>query len=217
MQGVAGVAACSTFLSSRMRAATPPAKAYTPRFFDGAEWDFLLAACDRLIPADENGPGALALDVPRFLDMQMDTPYAHGAQWFMDGPFVQGPDNLGYQLPYDPRTLYRRGIAGMNAHAATRHGRPFASLAPSVQDELLQAAEKGTLAFGDIPSRVFFDQLLANVMEGAFSDPVHGGNTRLGGWVMLGFPGARADFMDWVDRYGAHYPLGSISISGETA
>lgn len=105
----------------------------------------------------------------------------------------------------------------MNAHATTRHARPFAALAPDVQDDLLRAAEGGKLMFGDVPSAAFFDQLLANVMEGAFSDPIHGGNTALGGWAMLGFPGARADFMDWVDRYGAHYPLGSVSITGETA
>ncbi|GAN96608.1 gluconate 2-dehydrogenase subunit gamma [Komagataeibacter europaeus NBRC 3261] len=216
MQGLAGVAACSTVLASPPGHASRPTP-YTPRFFTPAEWAFLIAACDRLIPADENGPGALALDVPRFIDMQMDTPYASGAQWYMQGPFVQGPDNLGYQLPYAPRDLYRRGIAGMNAHAATRHGRPFAGLAPALQDDLLHGAENGSMTFGDMPSTVFFDQLLANVMEGAFSDPVHGGNTGLGGWTMLGFPGARADFMDWVDRYGAHYPLGSVSISGETA
>ncbi|ARW16716.1 gluconate 2-dehydrogenase subunit 3 family protein [Komagataeibacter europaeus] len=216
MQGLAGVAACSTVLASPSGHASRPTP-YAPRFFTPAEWAFLIAACDRLIPADENGPGALALDVPRFIDMQMDTPYASGAQWYMQGPFVQGPDNLGYQLPYAPRDLYRRGIAGMNAHAATRHGRPFAGLAPALQDDLLHGAENGSMIFGDMPSTVFFDQLLANVMEGAFSDPVHGGNTGLGGWTMLGFPGARADFMDWVDRYGAHYPLGSVSISGETA
>lgn len=216
MQGLAGVATCSTVLAALPARSGPPIP-YVPRFFTPAEWAFLLAACDRLIPADENGPGALALDVPRFIDMQMDTPYAHGAQWYMQAPFVPGPDNLGYQLPHAPRDLYRRGIAGMNAHAATRHGRPFASLAPALQDDLLRGAENGSMTFGDLPSAAFFDQLLANVMEGAFSDPIHGGNTGLGGWTMLGFPGARADFMDWVDRYGAHYPLGSVSISGETA
>ncbi|WP_130730371.1 gluconate 2-dehydrogenase subunit 3 family protein [Komagataeibacter xylinus] len=216
MQGLAGVAACGTVSASGTWAAAPP-KAYTPVFFNAAEWNFLLAACDRLIPADANGPGALALDVPRFIDQQMTTPYAQGAQWYMAAPFVQGPDNLGYQLPYPPCDLYRHGIAGMNAHAATRHARPFAALAPDVQDDLLRAAEGGKLVFGDVPSAAFFDQLLANVMEGAFSDPIHGGNTGLGGWAMLGFPGARADFMDWVDRYGAHYPLGSVSITGETA
>ncbi|MCF3635233.1 gluconate 2-dehydrogenase subunit 3 family protein [Komagataeibacter intermedius] len=216
MRGLAGIAACGTSLASRPARSHPPAP-YVPRFFTPIEWAFLTAACDRLIPADENGPGACALDVPRFIDMQMDTPYAFGAQWYMQAPFVQGPDNLGYQLPHAPRDLYRRGIAGMNAHAATRHGRPFADLAPALQDDLLRGAENNRLVFGDIPSSVFFDQLLANVMEGAFSDPVHGGNTGLGGWTMLGFPGARADFMDWVDRYGAHYPLGSVSISGETA
>ncbi|WP_227672570.1 gluconate 2-dehydrogenase subunit 3 family protein [Komagataeibacter sp. FXV3] len=216
MQGLAGIAACSTVLASPPGHASRPVP-YAPRFFTPVEWAFLIAACDRLIPADENGPGALALDVPRFIDMQMDTPYAHGAQWYMQGPFVQGPDNLGYQLPYAPRDLYRRGIAGMNAHAATRHGAPFAGLAPALQDDLLRGAENGGMTFGDMPSTVFFDQLLANVMEGGFCDPIHGGNTGLGGWTMLGFPGARADFMDWVDQYGAHYPLGSVSISGETA
>ena len=215
MQGLAGVAACGTVPAFGASATTRPP--YAPRFFNAPQWDFLIAACDRLIPADIHGPGALALDVPRFIDMQMQTPYGHGAGWYLAGPFMQGADNLGYQLPYTPRDLYQRGITGMNAHATTRHGRPFAALAPAVQDDLLRAAEQGSLVFDEVPSAVFFEQLLANVMEGAFSDPIHGGNTGLGGWTMLGFPGARADFMDWVDRYGAHYPLGSVSISGERA
>ncbi|MBL7240119.1 gluconate 2-dehydrogenase [Komagataeibacter rhaeticus] len=217
MQGLAGAAACGTVLASSGRAGPVAAPPYRPQFFDAAEWAFLVAACDRLIPADASGPGAVALDVPRFIDRQMDTPYAHGAQWYMSGPFMAGPDNLGYQLPYAPRELYRHGIAGMNAHAATRHGRPFAALSAALQDDLLRAAERGSLVFGDVPSATFFEQLLANVMEGAFSDPIHGGNTGMGGWAMLGFPGARADFMDWVDQYGVHYPLGSVSISGERA
>lgn len=105
----------------------------------------------------------------------------------------------------------------MNAHATTRHGRPFAALTPVVQDGLLRAAEQGGLVFDDVPSAVFFEQLLANVMEGAFSDPLHGGNTGLGGWTCWAFPARGGDFMDWVDRYGAHYPLGSVSITGERA
>ena len=32
-------------------------EAYKPRFFSAAEWAFVVAACDRLIPADEVGPG----------------------------------------------------------------------------------------------------------------------------------------------------------------
>ena len=33
--------------------------AYKPTFFNADEWAFVVAACDRLIPADEHGPGAV--------------------------------------------------------------------------------------------------------------------------------------------------------------
>jgi gluconate 2-dehydrogenase gamma chain len=39
----------------------------------------------------------------------------------------------------------------------------------------------------------------------------------MGSWKMIGFPGARADYMDWVGQYGKTYPLGPVSISGEKA
>lgn len=33
----------------------------------------------------------------------------------------------------------------------------------------------------------------------------------MGSWKMIGFPGARADYYDWVDQYGRTYPLPPIS------
>ena len=59
--------------------------------------------------------------------------------------------------------------------------------------------------------------LLQNTKEGYFSDPIHGGNKHMGGWKMIGFPGARADFMDWVDQYGKAYPIGPVGIAGRRA
>jgi len=198
-------------------AASEPEGGYQPTYFTPIEWRFLNAACDRLIPSDEHGPGAVVLGVPEFIDRQMDTPYAHGSLWYMGAPFISGPDNLGYQLPYAPRELYRRGIQGANAYAKAQFGSDFASLDHATQEKILRAFEGGHVNFGDISAKLFFSQLLTNTKEGAFSDPKHGGNKGLGGWTMLGFPGARADFMDWVDQYGKQYPLGTVSISGETA
>ncbi|MFT9298759.1 MAG: gluconate 2-dehydrogenase subunit 3 family protein, partial [Gluconobacter sp.] len=54
-------------------------------------------------------------------------------------------------------------------------------------------------------------------LVGVFSYPLYGCNKGLGWWLMLGLPGARADFMDWVNQDGAAYPFGPVSISGETA
>ena len=64
----------------------------------------------RLIPNDDRGPGALEAGVPEFIDRQMNSPYATGTLWYMQGPFV--PDavpEMGYQLKLTPRELYRLG------------------------------------------------------------------------------------------------------------
>lgn len=190
---------------------------YTPQYFNQREWAFLQAACERIFPQDDHGPGANALGIPEFIDRQMDTPYGRGELWYMSGPFQEGPANLGYQLPLSPRALYRRAIAGADEYAQRQRGHLFAELETEAQIELLTAFEGGAVHFGDLSARGFFEQLRQNTMEGAFSDPLYGGNRGLGGWLMLGFPGARADFMDWVNQEGAAYPFGPVSISGETA
>lgn len=188
---------------------------YKPTFFDAKEWAFVQAAVDRLIPADAEGPGALESGVPEFIDRQMETPYAHGATWYMQGPFQQGVPELGYQLKLVPRDIYRLGIAAVNRYCEKTHGKAFAELDAPTRDTVLGALEKGGAQIDDVPPGVFFGQLLQNTREGYFCDPVHGGNHDMATWKMIGFPGARADFMDFVNQSGKPYPYGPVSINGE--
>ena len=93
------VTVASTGLGGSMLMATPepaqaapaaPAasdKAYEPSYFTAEEWAFINAAVVQLIPADAQGPGALEAGAPEYIDRQMNTPYASGALWFMQGPF----------------------------------------------------------------------------------------------------------------------------------
>ena len=60
------------------------------------------------------------------------------------------------------------------------------------------------------------EEYVDTVREGFFSDPIHGGNKGMVGWTLINFPGARADFMDWVER-GERYPFPPVSINGERA
>jgi len=203
--------------SSTAVAADAQATPYRPRFFDAKEWDFVNAAVDRLIPADSEGPGAFELGVPEFIDRQMDTPYAHGATWYMQGPFQEGPPELGYQLKLVPRDLYRLGIAAVNRYCEKEYGKVFAALDASTRDAVLHELESGKAGIDNVASGVFFAQLLQNTREGYFCDPVHGGNRNMGSWKMIGFPGARADFMDFVNQGGKTYPYGPVSINGERA
>lgn len=187
--------------------------AYKPRFFDANEWATLSALVDRLIPADGEGPGALEAGTHEFIDLQMNTPYAYGALWYMQGPFVPSIEQFGYQFHMAPRELYKSALAGVNAAVNKQSGKPFVQLNAAERDAVITQLQKGTLDIGEVPSKVFFNQLLQNTREGYFCDPVHGGNKDMLAWKMVGFPGARADYMDWVEQYGKKYPLPPVSIA----
>ncbi|MBW1251156.1 gluconate 2-dehydrogenase subunit 3 family protein [Pantoea allii] len=196
-------------------AETPSARDYQPTWFTAEEFAFIKAAVARLIPADERGPGALEAGVPEFIDRQMNTPYATGANWYMQGPFNPDlPKEMGYQLPLVPQQIYRLGLADADQYSKQQHAKVFAQLDAGQQDALLQNMESGKANFSQLPANVFFSYLLQNTREGFFSDPIHGGNQGMVGWKLINFPGARADFMDWVER-GERYPFPSVSIRGE--
>ncbi|MEL7696769.1 MULTISPECIES: gluconate 2-dehydrogenase subunit 3 family protein [Pantoea] len=198
-------------------AAPQQARDYQPAWFTAEEFAFISAAVARLIPRDERGPGALEAGVPEFIDRQMNTPYATGSNWYMQGPFNPDlPKELGYQLPLVPQQIYRLGIADADGYSKQQHGKVFAQLSGEQQDALLQAMESGSAEFSQLPAKTFFAFLLQNTREGFFSDPIHGGNQGMVGWKLINFPGARADFMDWVER-GERYPFPSVSIRGERA
>jgi gluconate 2-dehydrogenase gamma chain len=189
---------------------------YNPVFFHADEWVFIQAAVARLIPSDEIGSGAIEAGVPEFIDRQMDAVFGYAAIWYMQGPFVESPPEFGYQGKLAPRDVYRAGIAAVDAHCkATKGGKIFAKLDPSAQDEVLKALESGEIAFDALSSKTFFTFLLQNTKEGYLSDPLHGGNKNAGSWKMIGFPGARADYADWVGRPGLSYPLPPVTINGQ--
>jgi gluconate 2-dehydrogenase gamma chain len=188
---------------------------YAPTYFRPPEWEFVLASVARLIPAEDAGPGAIEAGVPQFIDRQMELPYGHGSYFYMKGPFLpESPATLGYQLRFTPREIYRLGIEDANAASRAGHGKDFARLEAAAQDEFLAAMQTGRPAFPTVPAPVLFAQLLENTKEGYFSDPIHGGNRRMVAWRWIGFPGARADFTDWIDQAGKKYPYGPVSIDG---
>lgn len=185
-----------------------------PRFFNAEEWRFLKSAVDRLIPADNEGPGALALNVPAFIDGQMESGFGYATNWYMHAPFNgDAPALFGYQACMPPRELYRAGIAALNAHCRDKFGgKVFAELAAQEQEQLFQELDHGKLTFDQVPAQWFFTFLLQNTKEGYLSDPIHGGNKDMASWKMIGFPGARADFLDFVGPPGAPYPYGPVGI-----
>lgn len=196
-------------------AAPEAAKPYSPSFFSKDEWDFLIAACNRLIPKDEHGPSAVELGVPEFLDRHMQTPYAAGNIWYTKGPYIEASAHFGYQGRLVLRDILRVGIKACDEFCATNFsGKKFAALDAKQQDEFLKNAEAGKLKLDAVPEKVFFTNLLNEVRNGYFSDPKHGGNKGMGSWKMIGYPGMRADYMDWVEVRDKAYPIGPVDLAG---
>ena len=188
---------------------------YQPQFFTPAEWRFVNAACARLIPADDHGPGAVELGVPQYIDRQLGTPWADGAIWYMQGPFVEAAPEFGYQSQLTPKQQYRLGIKAIDALCQERLSKPFAGLAPAQQDDVLKQIEKGSLISPELHLSTFFSGfLLKNVLEGYFCDPMYGGNRDMAAWKMIGYPGVRADYLEWVGE-AKPYPYGPVSIYGK--
>jgi len=194
--------------------ATASSAPYAPQYFSTTEFGTLNALADRLIPADQHGPSASEAGVIEFLDRQMQTPYGRGELWYMDGPHDPSASGLfGYQLKYPPSELYRIALREFAAEVNHRYSKAFIELTSAEQDKIVALLEKDDFSMSTVPAIVFFSQLLANVHEGYFCDPIHGGNKQMAAWKMIGFPGARADYMDWVNQYGERYPLPPISLA----
>src|ERR1700729_30290 len=131
IKGLSLFPVAATAAAGSVRAADSPAQPeYQPSFFNSDEWAFVVALSDRLIPHDEEGPGAVELGVPEFLDRHMQTPYASGAIWYMQGPFLEAAPEFGYQGRLPLREILRVGIGEMDAHCRKAFsGRSFVQLA----------------------------------------------------------------------------------------
>lgn len=179
----------------------PPAAYRTYEFFTPEEALFVEAVVDRLIPSDSVGPGALELGAAYYIDRQMTGIYGQGDRLYLEGSFQQGASTQGYQLPLRPREIYRIGISDVDQYCRNNFsGQHFSQLSPPQQETVLSGMESGEVELETIPAQLFFNHLLQNTTEGYFCDPIHGGNRDMGSWTMLGFPGARATFIEDVGR-----------------
>jgi gluconate 2-dehydrogenase gamma chain len=199
----------------RAAEADKAAPASAPIFFKPDEMRFIEAASERLIPADDNGPGALAAGVPAYIDRQLGGAWGAGERLYRSGPWRPGEPTQGYQLPFTPAELFRNALRGVREDLARRNT-SFDKLPGAEQDAYLAALQTGRQDLHGVPSNVFFESLLALSIEGFFSDPVYGGNKDMAAWKMIGFPGAYASFYDLVDQHGLAYTRAPMSM-GESA
>jgi gluconate 2-dehydrogenase gamma chain len=216
--GAASVAPGSTLLAggssiAEQDSSLPAAgvkKSYT--FFTLPESLFIEAACERLIPQDESGAGALGAGVPNYLDKQLGGSWGNGERLYRSGPWFKGTASQGYQLAFTPAELFRTALSAIDRDFNVR-GTRFSDLTVVAQDEYLKSLEAGGQDLDGVPSELFFEMLLKMTVEGFFSDPVYGGNRDMVAWRMIGFPGAYADYYQAIDQQGVQYQRVPMSLA----
>jgi len=182
----------------------------TPFFFlSNDEAQYLAALCDVLIPEDDF-PSASQAGVVDFIDMQMSGGYGQGEGLYLEGPFPQGTPEQGYQLPMTPAEFLRAGL-----------GEAIVTLPTDAAEleDYATALSKDEILLGDISSKMFFDEVWKLTNQGYFADPIYGGNTDYAGWKMVGFPGAHAYYLSFVDKHNRPYrqpPMGVNHKPGGT-
>jgi gluconate 2-dehydrogenase gamma chain len=132
-----------------------------------AEADTLEAICARLIPSDENGPGAAEARAAHYIDRALTGPLRTS------------------------RDAYAAGLAAIDDYARAAKGAAFAKLSPRDQDAVLTDVESN-VATGFTPNAAtFFNLVRTHTIQGTFCDPYYGGNANFIGWDLIGYPGLR--------------------------
>ena len=208
-------------------AGSPPWKPFDaspPQTFRPGTWYFLTpdevrivgAITERLIPADELSISGKDAGCVEFIDRQLAGSYGSSERLYLKGPFQPGTPEQGDQFPLDPRQRYRLGLTGLQAHCRETYQKAFADLPPEQRDQVLTQLQTGAITLKDVDAKAFFAILLQNTMEGFFADPIYGGNKEMVSWRMLGFPGARYDYRDYIDKHNQKLDLPPLSIAGRS-
>jgi gluconate 2-dehydrogenase gamma chain len=148
-----------------------------------AEAETLEAIVARLIPSDENGPGAAEARAAHYIDRALTGPLR------------------------TTRDAYAAGLAAIDAYAQTKKGFAFTQLSAPEQDAILTDMEKN-VATGFAPdAATFFNLVRAHTIQGTFCDPYYGGNANFVGWDLIGFPGLRMAVAEDEQRMKAPKPV----------
>ncbi|MFW7267852.1 gluconate 2-dehydrogenase subunit 3 family protein [Gluconacetobacter sp. Hr-1-5] len=191
--------------TSRTLAAGNVNAARSYSFLRPAEADFVEAVADHMVPADTLSPSGTDIGIPAYIDRALGGAWGSGEGLYLGGPWGRGTPSQGYQLPLTPAELFRSGHEIFSKYIFLHHKKTFERMDFQEKESTLNDL------FSIVP-QLAPEELLENfssllyqlVIEGLFSDPVHGGNHDKAGWKLVGFPGVVATHtrhvVDYLDK-----------------
>lgn len=170
------------------------------QFFQNArDFDVLANATERIFPKDDLGPGAIDLNVPYFIDRQLAGQYGSNSREYMQGPFAVGATTQGYQSRLTRGGIFSQGVIKLEEEANKRFDTGFSSLEGEQMDEILTAFQNDEIPMYGTTSAFFFRLLRTATIEGAYADPMYGGNKNMDAWRMKEFPGHQMAYTQLIE------------------
>lgn len=125
------------------------------------------AFASRILPSDENGPGAHEARAVHYIDRALA------------GPMVASREQYGV------------GLSSLEDYSMQTKGVSFHLLSESEQDAIIEAMTQNAIPEFAALNGGFFNMVRTHTIDGTFSDPYYGGNRDFIGWDLLGYPGVR--------------------------
>ena len=172
------------------------ARMFFTRFADFA---ILEQAVERIYPEDQNGAGAIELGVAYFIDKQLAGPYGHNVSYYRQGPFTNG-NGTASDSSLNRGEIMINGLRKMNDESMKRFDAKFNEATEEQQTEILVDVEADKMEMKGISSKAFFVLLRKLTLEGAYSDPLYGGNRDMKGWKMKEYPGAITSYVNMIEE-----------------
>lgn len=172
------------------------------RMFFKRQEDFrvLEMAAETIFPEDDNGAGAIGLGAPFFIDRQLSGAWGHNARDYMQGPFSEGAETQGYQSRLNRGDIFLQGIRKIDEISLSNHDMNFYDLEEEQRVEIISEFEEGEVELQGVSSERFFSLLRQAVLEGAYADPLYGGNKDMAGWKMKRHPGTVMSYLQYVEE-----------------
>jgi gluconate 2-dehydrogenase gamma chain len=169
-------------------------------FFTPEQYQITDALTERFFPAEESGPGARDLGVAFFIDHQLAGDWGFNSREYMSPPFFVGEKVQGYQGRLKRREIFEIGLREIDNHSMSKFNKMFVDLTGEQQDDVLKAFESDEVDVTTISPSGFFKMLRSSTLEGAYSDPLYGGNADMNGWRMRSFPGSQMSYLSIIDK-----------------
>ncbi|MFZ5468922.1 MAG: gluconate 2-dehydrogenase subunit 3 family protein [Myxococcota bacterium] len=152
--------ACKKEEATKVEVKKPRGLTTSHKTFTNDEYDVVAAACERIIPKDED-PGALEANVPEYIDRMLQSPELSK----MKEEFLSG-------------------TAALDRRATRMFKVGFAQASAAQRDELLTLFKDSPKGTGEAR---FYELLVVLTLEGLLGDPSYGGNKDQVGWKLVGF------------------------------